>query len=175
MESIAIYTGKDIDAMRKDGGSGHWVVNVPRVKKAEYLVCVRNRREQWSIADHKHGTAFMIARVSGATTISPYAGRTVIGLTEYAEFTVVGAWKKLTDGQRFPVAYMSTESMLGKLELNIASLDWKPFEASQASDIDTNSAADDVQEAISPIAMAKHQLAKALGISPDTIEIIIRA
>ncbi len=176
MESVAVFTGKNIATIRSEGGSGHWSVNVPRVKKAEFLVCVRNRRAQWSETDLKHGTAFIIARVSGKTTVSKHAGRTVIGLSEYAEIYVEDAWRKLTEGQRFPVAYLDTKKMLSQLGIEIDDLEWKPFEtAIQVDSIAKNEEHDDENEVVSPIIQAKQQLAKALGISPDTIEITIRA
>ena len=176
MKSIAIFTGKNIDLMRKDGGSGHWVVSIPRVKEAEFLVCIRNRREKWSVTDEKHGTAFLIARLSGKTTDSSHAGRTIIGLHEYAEIHVEDAWKKLTDGQRYPVAYLDTKKMLDTLGIDVDGLDWKAFEVINQPDfVPTVVAEKDDEKVISPIIQAKENLAKALGISPDLIEIIIRA
>lgn len=166
MSSIAVFTGESIDSMRKDGGSGHWSVSLPRVKHAEYLVAVRNRRVESSPLDHKHGTAFLIARLSGETKDSQYAGRTVIGLSEYAEIHVLDAWKKLTDGQRFPVAYLETQAMLDQLGIDVDDLDWKPFDVSSQAQS---------TERVSPITQAKNQLADVLGISPDAIEISIRA
>jgi hypothetical protein len=176
MESVAVFTGKNIEIIRSEGGSGHWSVSVPRAQKAEFVVCVRNRRAQWSVTDLKHGTAFIIARASGKITESKHAGRSIIGLSEYAEIHVEGAWKKLTGGQRFPVAYLNTEDMLNKLGIKVDDLKWKPFEAEIPSEVVVKIAEqDDEDEVISPIIQAKQQLAKALGISPDTIEITIRA
>ena len=66
--------------------------------------------------------------------------------------------------------------MLNKLGIKVDDLKWKPFEAEIPSEVVVKIAEqDDEDEMISPIIQAKQQLAKALGISPDTIEITIRA
>lgn len=171
MESVAVYTGKSADQIQIDGGSGHWTTSRSRAKRAEYLICVRNRREQWSATDHKHGTAFLIAKVSGVKD-SPHDGRSIITFSEYAEIDVPGAWKLLTDGQRFPVGYRSTEHMLSKLGVNPGNLEWRT-----QCDVPSDEVARKQESGvpISTIAEAKQQLARALGIPADSIEITIRA
>lgn len=77
MESVIVYTGKDLRRMREEGGCGHWTASAMRVEAAEYLVCVRNRREQWAAMDFEHGVAFLIAKITG-TKPSTHAARRVI-------------------------------------------------------------------------------------------------
>ena len=66
--------------------------------------------------------------------------------------------------------------MLDTLGIDIDGLDWKAFEViNQPDSVPKVVAEKDDEKVISPIIQAKENLAKALGISPDLIEIIIRA
>lgn len=168
MECVAVFTGKSLQSMRDEGGSGHWHARPRRVERAQYLVCVRNSREQWAATDHKHGTAFLVAKISH-TSPAPHDGRIVIGFSEYAEINVPGAWKKLTDGQRYPVAYQRGEDVFEALGVSPEKLDWKPFEHQV-----TGGEAAMGPSAKSPLIEAKELLANRLGIDVAAIEITIR-
>jgi hypothetical protein len=155
--------------MAREGGSGHWTAREERLSKAEYVVCIRNRREQWAATDVEHGTAFLIGKVVG-TSKAPYEGRTVIRFSEYAEIHVPDAWKKLTGGQRFPVAYFQTDALFEGLGLDSAQLTWHPFQPVQPTP-----EKEEPKSGTPPIAAAKEWLAQQLGIDATAIEIHIRA
>lgn len=183
MESVIVYTGKDLRRMREEGGCGHWTASPIRVEAAEYLVCVRNRREQWAAMDYGHGVAFLIARIT-RTKPSPHAARITIEFSSYAMLDIPDAWQLLANGQRFPVAYLETAELLRRLDLNPDDLDWQQLisQAPRAQATDGPSAAlppaeqNDVKGGgfIWAIAEAKRKLAESLGIASEKIEITIR-
>ena len=80
-------------------------------------------------------------------------------LSEYAEIDVSNAWA----GQRNPVRYTD----LSEFNLSPESLDWKPFPTDREK----------TRVATPPLTIdeAKQGLARRLGISPECIEIQIRA
>ncbi|NML19123.1 hypothetical protein [Azohydromonas caseinilytica] len=165
MESVVVFTGKDRSTMTQEGGSGHWAARDDRISNAEYVVCVRNRREQWAATDLEHGTAFLVGKIAG-TTPAPYDGRVIIKFSEYAEINVPDSWKAITGGQRFPVAYIETNKLFNALGIKLESLEWKPFQESPEQDEPRSK---------SPFTEAKEWLAKQLNIDADSIEIHIRA
>jgi hypothetical protein len=183
MESVIVYTGKDLRRMREEGGCGHWTASPIRVEAAQYLVCVRNRREQWAATDFEHGVAFLIAHIK-STKPSPHAARITIEFDSYAMLAIPGAWQLLAKAQRFPVAYLETSELFRRLELNPNTLVWQqlvptqgPLQAAQASAPYTASppAARDAGAGFAmAIAEAKRKLAESLGIASEKIEITIR-
>lgn len=183
MESVIVYTGKDLRRMREDGGCGHWTASPIRVEAAQYLVCVRNRREQWAATDFEHGVAFLIAKISG-TKPSPHAARITIEFSTYAMLDVSNAWQLITKAQRFPVAYLETSELFRRLQVNPNELVWqqlvdtpRPLQVSQTvahyaiSADGTEGRGKGLTDAI---AEAKQKLAESLGIASEKIEITIR-
>lgn len=185
MESVIVYTGKDLRRMREEGGCGHWTASPIRVEAAEYLVCVRNRREQWAAMDYEHGVAFLIARID-KTKPSPHAARITIEFSSYAMLDVPGAWKLLANGQRFPVAYLESAELFRRLRVDPRELAWNELaprpEQSRTPDPETPCPAPAIAPAgegkaaslSNAIAEAKRRLAASLGIASDKIEITIR-
>jgi len=183
MESMIVYTGKDLRRMREEGGCGHWTASPNRVEAAQYLVCVRNRREQWAATDFEHGYAFLIAQIK-STKPSPHAARITIEFDTYAMLDVPGAWELLTRGQRFPVAYLETAELFRRLGLNPGDLVWRqlggqpgPVHAAGIAVAHTtpaDSAGSKSAGFTDAIAEAKRKLAESLGIAAEKIEITIR-
>ncbi len=109
---IGIFTGKDLNRMKKDGGTGFWRARAHRIQHADYAIFVRNHRESWAAKDDHidHGQVFMIAKVGGCDDAPNHNGRKIIKLSDYAllpnEAISKKAWSKLTGGQRYPVAYL---------------------------------------------------------------------
>lgn len=170
---VAVFTGKNLkNGMTADGGSGHWIAREGRVNDAQYLLCIRNRRETWAETDVEHGTAFLVARISG-TSKSEYENRIVINFNEYAEIHVLNAWHLCTGGQRYPVAYLDTDLVQGSLGLDFGSLDWKPFNSSvQNSPQTPKKSAMDTQR--TAFMEAKAMLSEMLGVPEENIEITVR-
>jgi hypothetical protein len=172
MESVVVFSGKNLDTIREDGGSGHWTARATRVENCEYVICVRNRREQWAATDLEHGTAFLIAKITKVLP-SSYPGRIVISFENYAKLHVADAWRTLTGGQRFPIAYDQTSEIARKLRIDLNKLHWLPLNGLMCAEAEAVYSAkrNPFSEAI---AGAKANLAESLGISPESIDIIIR-
>lgn len=193
MESVVVYTGKDLRQMRESAGCGHWTASPIRVEAAEYLVCVRNRREQWAAHDFEHGTAFLIARIKQAVP-SVHAARIVITFEAFATIHVPNAWNLLAKGQRFPVAYLETQDLLARLKITPDVLAWSTLnDDPEELSAPASAAAQPVSPHLGPsepppgqpsicrptdfaetLHDAKKALAKALGIPSQKIEITIR-
>lgn len=169
--------------MREDGGCGHWTASPIRVEAAQYLVCVRNRREQWAAMDFEHGTAFLIAKISG-TKPSPHAARITIEFSTYAMLDICNAWQLIAKGQRFPVAYLKTSELFRRLGLNPNELVWqqlagtagelKVAETAAPYAVSADGTAGRGTGLTDAIAEAKQKLAESLGIASERIEITIR-
>lgn len=174
---VAVFTGKSLaNGMTEDGGSGHWIARKDRVLAATYLLCVRNRRETWAVTDVDHGTAFLVARISG-TSPSEHDNRLVINFSEYAEIHVPNAWHLCTDGQRYPVAYLDSDTVQNALGLDFNALEWKPF----APTAEVAAVAAKTKRTVTPgditrsaIQEAKAMLSDALGVPEESIEITVR-
>lgn len=169
--------------MREDGGYGHWTASPIRVEAAQYLVFVRNRREQWAATDFEHGDAFLIGKISG-TKPSPHAARITIEFSTYAMLDISNAWQLITKAQRFPVAYLETSELFRRLEVNPNDLVWQqlvstPVAPHVAQTVAPYIASADGTEGrgtglTNAIAEAKQKLAESLGIAAEKIEITIR-
>lgn len=172
MESVVVFSGKNLDAIREDGGSGHWTARAERVENCEYVICVRNRREQWAATDLEHGTAFLIGKIDKVVP-SSHSGRIVIAFESYARLHIPDAWRTLTGGQRFPVAYDKTSEIARKLRIDLHKLSWLSLQglAIREAEVPYTVKQNTFAEAI---AGAKAILAESLGISSESIEIIIR-
>jgi hypothetical protein len=181
---ITVFTGKNLEWMEKEGGSGYWIAQGHRITTASYLLCVRNHRETWAVKNDgvEHGQAFLIARGVGWKKSKEYTGRKVITFKEYAELPDTAsfkkAWKALTDGQRYPVSYLDITDVFAKLNINQAALDWKPF-SSTATDIvdeskllsDQEDEIDDGKDLAEIIIEAKEMVANAAGVDISKIMI----
>lgn len=183
MESVIVYTGKDLRRMREEGGCGHWTASPIRVEAAQYLVCVRNRREQWAAMDFEHGVAFLIAQIK-STKPSPHAARITIEFETYALVHIPDAWHTLAKGQRFPVAYLETTELFRRLQLDPEKLTWQQLLGNPAAQHPADNQAAGLAQAdaveskggsfTQAIADAKRKLAESLGIACEKIEITIR-
>ncbi|MGE2194362.1 hypothetical protein ACMFBK_23635 (plasmid) [Enterobacter hormaechei] len=133
MKAVVVFTGKDLNIMRTEGGSGYWHARTDRLNDAEYLIAVRNRRETWAVKDLEHGTAFLIAKITGCFKNPDYDDRNVITFDEYAEIHSPDAWKMLTGGQRYPVAYLNAQEAFLRIGVTPEQLEWKKFHPSSPS------------------------------------------
>lgn len=183
---IGIFTGKDLKRMELEGGSGYWVVRTDRIKNAEYVIFIRNHRETWAVKDGLgHGQAFMVGKISGCIPTKKHTGRKLIQISEYALLPDTDnfkkAWKKLTAGQRYPVAYLNTNDLLQNLDLDIEKLDWSTFNANpnaekasnESESLEEEVTLDETKELSEIIAEAKEMIAHAAGIEVDKVNIQI--
>lgn len=168
MDTVVIFTAKDLQKAFEQGGAGNWKLNAERVRKCGYIILTANSQHRQSVhPKSKHGHAFLIGKISG---LSPEAyddlgnkkdSRWIIQFSEYAEVDIPDVW----GGYQNPVKY----GFLSDYDIDPDTLDWKPFPLDQVVD----------QALINvpplTIEQAKLGMAKKLGITPDCIEITIRA
>jgi hypothetical protein len=168
MDTVIVFTAKNLADTFRQGGSGNWKLNSERVKKCDYLIMTANNHHKKSTpSGYDHGSAFLIGKISGVT---PDAyddlgeredGRWIIHFNEYAEMNIPSFW----GGFQNPIKYAN----LSDLDVDLESLEWKPFptEGIITPEYDPVPAL--------TIEEAKRGIAKKLGVAPDNIEIIIRA
>ena len=168
MNTVIVFTAKDLSELFRIGGSGNWKLDSERVKKCDYAILTANKHHKKSTpSGYDHGAAFLIGKISG---VSPEAyddlgeredGRWIIRFSEYAELDIPSFW----EGFRNPVKYAD----ISDLDVDLESLEWKPFPTEGI-----NTPEYDRIPALT-IEEAKRGIAKKLGVTPDNIEIIIRA
>lgn len=108
--------------------------------------------------------------------------RKVIHISEYALLPDTAnfkkAWRKLTDGRRYLLFYITTDDLLENIDLDVESLEWSVFEDKSKSK-DVISAIDEIsgeqdENALSDIiAEAKHMVACVAGIDEFKVNIQI--
>lgn len=179
---IGIFSGKNLNMLKEEGGSGFWKVKSSRINEAKYIIIMRNHRESWAIKDDgkKHGQAFLLGKISNCESSTRYPDRKLIRISEYIELpdtdNFQDAWTKLTDGQRYPVSYLNTEDLLTKLNLDVNNLNWITFpkcEIQKEPQIE-NSFEDEEKDLSQVINEAKEKISKFAGVSVDRIDIQIR-
>lgn len=167
MDTVIVFTAKDINKTIEQGGSGNWKLNAERVKKCDYLILTANSHHPASVhLKEKHGHAFLIGRISGLTQDTyddlgnKESNRWIIQFSEYAVIDLPNAW----GGFQNPVKYAN----ISEFSLDPELLDWKPFPTDQIiNQTHRGIPALTIEE-------AKSGIAKKLGITPECIEITIR-
>lgn len=179
--TIAVFTGKNLPIIEKEGGAGYWIVQSKRVLEAKYALLIRNHRESWSVKNDglDHGQAFLIGKISGCVDADYKQNRKVIQFSEYAllpnQDNFKSAWKHLTDGQRYPIAYLNTDEILETLDLDLDQLEWMDFN-DLSSPIPIEAKDEDSDEKLElPDAMlkAKRIVADAANVDTDQVTIQI--
>jgi hypothetical protein len=184
--AVLVMTARGFDRILTEGGSQAWVLNPGNAKKHEYLVTVQNRHNgAWGGASEPHGTAFLVGRISDVVPTTDKASdgnRYLIKISEYARVNVHHKWRGSN-----PVRYINLQE---ELDIDPEALDFHQMPG--------GSAPEDAEEEVSRLAstisspegthpmtsegprlltipQAKAGLAAALGISPDKVEITIKA
>jgi len=170
---VAVFTGKDLNIMRVEGGSGYWLAKAERLNDAKYLIAVRNRRETWAVKDLEHGTGFLIAKITGCFKNPDYDDRNVITFNEYAEISITKAWKTLTGGQRYPVAYLKAQEALSLIGVKPEQLEWKKFQQSTPSQPNFSKEITETLSLSEAVERAKQDISNATGIDMSSITITI--
>jgi hypothetical protein len=120
MDTVVVFTRKDLDVMFAQGGCGDWVANGERLNQCTYLIAVANARaDQSRHPVEKHSHAFLIGKIYGTKDAPENSGRKIILLGEYAEIDIPNFWT----GQQNPVRYTN----LSELEIDPERVEWKPF------------------------------------------------
>ena len=105
LDTIVVFTARSPKRILEEGGSQAWVLNPARAKLAKWLVVTQNRHNpdhEFSDATEPHGSAFMVARISGIRQSDDEPKtRWLIEIDEYAEIALPDAWRHW----RNPVRY----------------------------------------------------------------------
>ena len=168
MDTVVVFTAKGLQKTIEQGGAGNWKLNADRVKKCDYVLLTANSHHPSSVhSKDNHGSAFLVGKISGlsAETFDDLCNkednRWIIQFSEYAELNIQNAW----GGFQNPIKYTD----LSEYEIDPDQLDWKPFPHDQVIDR--------TGMGVPPLTIedAKIGISKMLGITPDCIEITIRA
>ena len=122
-ESLIVFTHRSKELLLDLNGSLAWKIDPERARKCKYIVCARNTNHGLADLDVPHSSAFLIGKVSGispALNLPRDNDRWMVKFDEYAELNIPNAW----DGQRWPVKYYETETLLNKFDIDSESLDW---------------------------------------------------
>tara|TARA_R100001132_G_scaffold6974_1_gene6254 strand:+ start:75 stop:563 length:489 start_codon:yes stop_codon:yes gene_type:complete len=154
---IQVLTYKSVETILSTGGTQSWALDRNRARNCEFAVVCRNASTREAQGPEDHGSAFMVGRIKDVVPSTDTPGRWLITFSEYA----LVDWKDEWEG-RNPVAYYRTDDY-GETE-DFSSLDFQPMPVMV------------VPAPSSPmtISRAKKELAESLGVSPDSIEIIVR-
>jgi hypothetical protein len=159
--AIAVFTGKTLETLLAQGGSGPWVGAEERVKQQQYLVCVRKAKR----GTDDHGAAFLIGKIAEVQKHGfdrRGQQRWFFQISDFATLTHPGKWD-----WRNPVRYSTVED----LGIELKKLKFKPAPPATVSPPMVESA-----PSVKPltIAEAKAGLAAKFGVSPDAIDIHIK-
>ena len=162
--AIAVFTRKSAQEIIEKGGSDAWVPNPDNARRHRYLVCCRNAKRAEVHGDEPHAAGFLVAPIKDLSALARNARgqqRYRITFNKYARILCPRAWKNW----RNPVRYTSLE----ELGIDPDALEFTMVEELSAP----------VTSSLSvrklTIAEAKEGLAAMLGISPEAIEITIKA
>jgi hypothetical protein len=161
--TIAVFTRKSAQEIIEKEGSEAWVLNPQNARRHRYLVCCRNAKRAEVHADEPHAAAFLVATIDGLRPLARNARgqqRYRVGFNKYARVLCPGAWKNW----RNPVRYTSLEEL---------GIDPDALEFTKVQDLPSEISSRPGRKLT--IAEAKEGLAAMLGISPDAIEITIKA
>lgn len=164
---LVVFTSRSIERILAVGGSQAWALKPDNARRCYYLVCTRNRFQDDS-GPETHGAAFLVGKISAVVPSLENPERFIVRISEYALIDPpLPVWR----GARNPVWYVDT---LAELNIDESALQWLPMaeQVNQAAAVsDTGTARSDKLT----IAAAKTALAATFGVTPENIEIIIRA
>ncbi len=130
-ESVLVFTHRSIEFLEKLNGSTSWKLDPARVRRCQYLICVRNGNSELADDDFNHKTAFLIAKITNvvqALNLPRDESRYMIEFKEYAEIEIPDVWKSW----RSPVIYIggnppnkAYENGIDDLGIDFNNLHWK--------------------------------------------------
>lgn len=168
-QTIVVFTAKTVEQILAEGGTSAWRLDRNHARARTYVVCTRNAHADWAKGPEAHRSAFLVGKISDVVPAPKRPKRFLIEFSEYALIDVPDVWK----GDRNPVKYVKD---LDELGIDPLSLKWTPVPKPRAG---ARKGAIEVAasngDAPLTIAEAKKRLAVTFGVSPDAVEITIRA
>jgi len=165
--TIVVFTAKSTQHILQEGGTSSWRLDRNHARQCVFAVCTRNAKAYWVEGPEPHHSAFLVGKVSDVVPCPKREGRYLVQFSEYARVSVPNVW----NGARNPVKYSSLQD----LGIDPLGLKWEPIQplgeppecTPQATRINASSPL--------TVTEAKRGLALTFGVSPEAIEIIIRA
>jgi hypothetical protein len=155
-EIVQVLTNRSTSDILARGGTGDWRANRDRLEQCRYVMMFRNGRP----GQKDHRKPFLIAEVKGVERAEDEDDRWVITFSRYATLQggETGPWEEWGN-HRNPVYYTTTEEVdVAGMGLNWRNVGPRRNDSRQLS----------IQE-------AKVGLAETFGVSPESIEIVIKA
>jgi len=174
-EVLVVFTWRPIDLILEDGGSQAWTLNPVNARKCRYIVCTRNRHHESATNDFEHGAGFLVGRISGVELCEPEnPNDTPRYLVRISNYALIDPKPNLWPGNRMPFCYFDT---LAAIDIDEEKLEWTSMPAEPNHEEKGKSAVLEVHDLPLglTIAEAKLGLSRKFGLSPDQIEITIRA
>jgi hypothetical protein len=163
-DCLTVFTSRNIDQMIAQGGSRAWKLDASRARTCRYLVCTWNATGEFVRASEgrRNGEAFLVAPISSIDTDRQEPGRYIVRFTEFARVSMQNIWP----GVRNPVRYCSIQDV----GFDPDRLTFEPVPPYEPA------APPGERSAIATLTIddAKLGLAATFGVSPESIEIVIR-
>lgn len=121
METLIVFTRKNLNNFIEEGGIGWWKISTQRVRQCAYVICTHNQP-----GSPQHGHPFFIGKITG-TAQDAYPDeqgkyRYLITLSDYALLTSTDTHFRWP-GQQNPITYKNSQN----LDIPVDQLDWQPF------------------------------------------------
>jgi hypothetical protein len=162
LDAVVVFTAKSVETLLQEGGTSSWRLDRNHARQRAYAVCTRNANADWVEGSEAHHSAFLVGKVREVVPSPNHADRYLIQFSEYALLNIPDVWK----GDRNPVKYAALED----LGIDPSTLKWEPMPISAPSHLNGHNGGRPIS-----IAEAKNGLALTFGVSPDAVEITIRA
>ena len=127
-DTLMVFTYRSLKSILEDGGAQAWVLDPERAQQCTYIVCTRNRHfrdpdpVKQNGAVERHGTAFLIGRITTVGRAPDDCKRYIVRFDEYAtpapEAFPLAKWP----GTQNPVRYVKD---IAKLGIDPDTLDWQ--------------------------------------------------
>jgi hypothetical protein len=168
-DTVVVFTAKGAEGLIAEGGTSSWRLDRNHARQCSYAVCTRNAHADWTEGNEPHGTAFLIGKVKDVVTCPRHPDRFLIQFSEYARLNVPEMW----NGGRNPASYRSLED----LGIDPTALRWEPMPLTAENVAVSAPLPNAPSDAVRPLTLAeaKSGLAQTFGVSPEAIEITIRA
>jgi hypothetical protein len=167
-QTVVVFTGKTVEQILAEGGTSAWRLDRNHARARKFVVCARNAHGEFAKGPEPHRSAFLVGKISDVVAAPTQPERFLIQFSEYALIDVPDVWK----GDRNPVKYVDIAS----LGIDPSALKWKPMPKARAG---ANKGSVDIvvsdADGLLTIAEAKRRLAATFGVSPEAVEITIRA
>lgn len=125
---LMVFTYRSLKSILDDGGAQAWVLDPDRARQCTYIVCTRNRHfpdadpVKQNGAVERHGTAFLIGRITRVEDAPDICGRYIVRFCKYATLASDAFLRAKWPGTQNPVRYVQD---IAKLGIDPDTLEWE--------------------------------------------------